>query len=430
MIILLIILILKNCKGYLNNWYPIVPISTTNFKNPRQIRILGKDLVLWKKGKEFVIQNDVCPHRCAPLSEGYIDKTSNNIRCSYHGWEFNEKGKCEIIPQLEENIKINEKKSCVKTYKTQIYGDLLWVYMGDKDIDKYPYDLYNIQEGDVYTRDLAYGLHILLENFFDPAHIPFAHHKLQGFKERAKPIKVELVSNMNDTNKFSVIFNETDNKIVERVGKMTFNMPCHYTLESLEVNSKMDYIKGINIFVVPIQEDKTRLFVQYNFDKTSVYYKLYNSIPVWIRHLFLNKFLDSDSYILHAQEKYLLRNKNYNDNNEYYTPSSSDKSIRLYRKWIKQTIPELPYIENHDVKKLTRKEALDVYEQHTKNCKVCSETLNSIIFNQNLSNIIFCYLFITTNEYIYILAALIHYFGLEYIKKKFIFEDYIHNEID
>ena len=63
--------------AYTNNWFPIASISGSDFSNPRQIRVLGKDYVLWKKNDQIVFQDDVCPHRCAPLSEGYIDRKTN-----------------------------------------------------------------------------------------------------------------------------------------------------------------------------------------------------------------------------------------------------------------------------------------------------------------------------------------------------------------
>ena len=40
-----------------------------------------------------------------------------------------------------------------------------------------------------YTRDLPYSWDTLLENIVDPAHIPFAHHGLQGKRDDAIAIK-------------------------------------------------------------------------------------------------------------------------------------------------------------------------------------------------------------------------------------------------
>ena len=432
--IITFIIILQLCSAYINNWFPVVPISSTDFNNPKQIRILGKDLVLWKKDNEYIIQNNVCPHRCAPLSEGYIDKETNNLRCAYHGWEFNEKGVCKDIPQMKKEDKSVEKKewfsNCLTTYKTHCYGDLLWVYTGNKKINHYPEDIYNLDDSPIFMRDLPYGLYILLENFFDPAHIPFAHHKLQGNKERAKPIKIKLLSNLNDTNKFSVLFNETDDNIIERIGIMNFTMPCHYTLESKMVNSKMNIVNGINIFAVPIQKDKTRLFVQYNFNKENLNYKLYNSIPIWMRHLSLNRFLDSDTYILHKQEKYLSNINTYHNNKEYYTPTSSDKSVRLYQKWIKKALPNIPFQQDFEDNLLSREQVLNRYEQHTKHCTHCSNVLNEVTYFQIYFTSILFMIGTYSGNIVILFIALANFDICRKIIEKLKFEDYIHNEID
>ena len=47
--------------------------------------------------------------------------------------------------------------------------------------DHYPYLRKKMDQGATYySRDLPYSFDFLLENFMDPAHIPFAHHSLQG----------------------------------------------------------------------------------------------------------------------------------------------------------------------------------------------------------------------------------------------------------
>ena len=422
----LILTLLIGCECYLNNWFPVVPISSTNFNNPKQIRILGKDLVLWKKGDEYMLQDDICPHRCAPLSEGYIDKESKNLRCAYHGWEFNEKGICENIPQAGKKYKYSN-KSCLKNYETCSYGDLIWVYLGNEKITNYPKDIYELN-GEVFMRELPIGINILLENFFDPAHVPIAHHKLQGLRERAKPIIINLLDNTSET--FSVIFNETDGKVIERLGKMTYKKPVLYTIESLKVNTNLNLISGINIFAVPIQKDSTRLFVQYNFNKTNNNYKLYEMIPTWIKHVFLNKFLDSDTYILHRQEKYILKNSSYHENNKYFMPTSSDRSITLYKKWMKRNIPEIPYFNDYENGILTREEAFNIYKQHTKDCIHCNTAYKNIKNMQIINQILFLILSIKTDNINLIFLSIISYIVLEKIKNKFLFEDYIHNEID
>ena len=41
---------------------------------------------------ELVALADVCPHRSAPLSMGFVE--NNELVCQYHGWRFGESGSC------------------------------------------------------------------------------------------------------------------------------------------------------------------------------------------------------------------------------------------------------------------------------------------------------------------------------------------------
>jgi len=50
------------------------------------------------------------------------------------------------------------------------------------------------ERGAVYfVRDLPYSFDFLVENFMDPAHVPFAHHGLQTVRDNGSPVPMELV---------------------------------------------------------------------------------------------------------------------------------------------------------------------------------------------------------------------------------------------
>lgn len=424
-----LLFILPICNSYLNNWFPVLPIKSTDFSNPKQIRILGKDLVLWKKDEEFILQDNVCPHRCAPLSEGYIDKDSNNLRCAYHGWEFDETGVCTVIPQMEKENKKGIGINCLKTYPIYCAGDMLWMKFENKDTHISPMEMYDLHYNtDIFVRELPVDFYILLENFFDPAHIPFAHHKLQTTRDKACPINIDLLSNMTNKDLLKLKFNESNSEEIVRLGVMQFNYPCSYRVFSKRDGS---FLKCLYLFLVPIQNDKTRVFISYEFNKESIMYKLYELTPKFIKHIGINRFLDSDSYLLYEQQKHLLRNnRSYHEHNEYYTPTKSDKAIRLYQKWIKKSIPNIPFFNNYYENNLSKKEVLDRYNQHTKDCKYCSETLDNVKKLMIVSNLTFLILFIQMNNLLPIVFGLIINYSLENVKNKLEYEDYVHNELD
>merc|ERR1712107_650242 len=103
--------------------------NTLDRNKPNLEKVLNIDVALWwyednesneeEDGGRWICNDDACPHRYAPLSEGRIvlrresggEEESNNnknkkkkeqrcIQCSYHGWEFDDEGTCRMIPQL------------------------------------------------------------------------------------------------------------------------------------------------------------------------------------------------------------------------------------------------------------------------------------------------------------------------------------------
>ena len=50
------------------------------------------------------------------------------------------------------------------------------------------------EDASTYTRDLPYGWDTLLENIVDTAHIPFAHHGLQGVRSDGSPIAMRSIA--------------------------------------------------------------------------------------------------------------------------------------------------------------------------------------------------------------------------------------------
>ncbi len=68
---------------------------------PTPVTLGGRQLVAWRHAAQgWVVQEDRCPHRLAPLSEGRLEAGGTRLACSYHGWEFDGSGKCTHIPQV------------------------------------------------------------------------------------------------------------------------------------------------------------------------------------------------------------------------------------------------------------------------------------------------------------------------------------------
>lgn len=71
---------------------------------PLGVEILGMKLVLYR-GKDQTVKclRDSCPHRSAPLSDGWTETINgyNCIVCPYHGWAIDDLGCIKDVPAAE-----------------------------------------------------------------------------------------------------------------------------------------------------------------------------------------------------------------------------------------------------------------------------------------------------------------------------------------
>ncbi|MEW5316123.1 MAG: hypothetical protein WDW38_007509 [Sanguina aurantia] len=109
------------------NWWPISPVNYLDPLKPTPRTILGTKLALWHHATQgWCAVADSCPHRLAPLSEGRIVAGGTQLACSYHGWKFDDKGKCTTIPQLPDSkaatTALASPRSCAVSYPTAVVG--------------------------------------------------------------------------------------------------------------------------------------------------------------------------------------------------------------------------------------------------------------------------------------------------------------------
>lgn len=75
---------------WFKNWWAIAATDALDETRPNPLELMGDKLVAWKDAEgQWVVQADRCPHRSAPLSDGFVAKDRQAIVCSYHGYQFN-----------------------------------------------------------------------------------------------------------------------------------------------------------------------------------------------------------------------------------------------------------------------------------------------------------------------------------------------------
>lgn len=168
----------------LNDWHPVASLEQFEQKTMLGVRLLGEDLLIWKDGGQYHAWQDLCIHRGTKLSLGSIE--NGCVKCPYHGWTYNQEGRCVRIPAHPEQEP--PAKARVKCYHLRERYGLLWVCMGEPTSDVPPFPEaerpgYVIAACEPACHVHAYGPR-LIENFLDAAHFPFVHGGVLGDEQR------------------------------------------------------------------------------------------------------------------------------------------------------------------------------------------------------------------------------------------------------
>ena len=110
-------------------WHPVcVANEVTAEKLTRRVTLLGEHLVVYRDRRGvYGLVAERCPHRGASLYYGYVE--GEGIRCAYHGWLFNEQGRCLEQP-FEPKQETTRDVFRHPAYPVQELGGLLFAYLG------------------------------------------------------------------------------------------------------------------------------------------------------------------------------------------------------------------------------------------------------------------------------------------------------------
>ena len=77
--------------------HPIAAVTGFEDRSTKPVRLMGEDLVVYKDlSGTYGLLELHCAHRRADLSYGYVEETG--LRCSYHGWSYEETGRWLAMP--------------------------------------------------------------------------------------------------------------------------------------------------------------------------------------------------------------------------------------------------------------------------------------------------------------------------------------------
>jgi 5,5'-dehydrodivanillate O-demethylase len=181
-------------------WHPIGGASELE-KNPiKPVRLMGENLVLYKDGNgTFGLVDRHCPHRRADMSYGWVE--GPGIRCSYHGWRFDETGRCIDQPYEDTTSPKPSKAGCeIKAYPVREVAGLLWAYMGPLPAPELPvWEPFTWPNGfrEIVLADVPCNWFQCQENSIDPVHFEWMHdnwsNRLSGDEKNApKHLKLKF----------------------------------------------------------------------------------------------------------------------------------------------------------------------------------------------------------------------------------------------
>lgn len=166
-----------------NQWYIVLDSKEVKQGKPLAVTRMGEKLVFWRKsdGEVFCMQ-DLCPHLGALLSQGKV--VDGRLRCPFHGFEYDQNGKCQLVPAIGKNGKIPNALE-VSIYPVHEAHGWIWIFWGNpgsvpsqtpkyyEDIDeRYSYASFRQFWPVHYSR--------MVENQLDVMHLPFVHHNTIG----------------------------------------------------------------------------------------------------------------------------------------------------------------------------------------------------------------------------------------------------------
>jgi len=176
------------CGEYLRRYWHPVALTSEVSETPKEIRILGEDLVIFKNTKGNIgLVHKACPHRRASMVYGKTEE--RGIRCCYHGWLFSFNGEILETPGEEPDSKQATKlRETLKlgAYPIIEFNGLVFSYMGPMEkIPEFPhYDAFEIPGNTTRPYRIDYNCNWIqvLDAIMDPVHTSFLHGQSSGIQ--------------------------------------------------------------------------------------------------------------------------------------------------------------------------------------------------------------------------------------------------------
>jgi 5,5'-dehydrodivanillate O-demethylase oxygenase subunit len=160
-------------------WHPFAAAAEFDEEPIKTVRLLGEDLVCYRdRAGRYGLLERHCPHRRADLAYGFVEE--RGIRCSYHGWAFDEAGRCTAQP-FEDVVNPSTRfRDAIRTtaYPVEERAGMLFAYLGPEPVPCCPtWEPFTWENGfrQIVLADVACNWLQCTENNIDPVHFEWLH---------------------------------------------------------------------------------------------------------------------------------------------------------------------------------------------------------------------------------------------------------------
>lgn len=178
-------------------WHPVA-FSTDVGDKPIRVKLLDMDVVVYRTVDGISAARDICIHRGAALSLGWLDEDRKNLVCPFHGLHYDHTGRCTKIPSLPDQSQKIPSNLCLDSYQAVERYGLVWVCMKEeatRPIPEWPllenggdeWSTFSMPEGHWNTSAARH-----VENFNDVAHFSWVHVRTFGNRNQPEIPNYEL----------------------------------------------------------------------------------------------------------------------------------------------------------------------------------------------------------------------------------------------